>query len=117
MSQLRAMLGDAATRIAAKRDRIEEQIIRAYVRLALTPDQANGSRTISVVQFGALEVRLTERFPADPSSPAPPFWVEIYSHATGVVVESCGCFEFDEDELNAAVELILEAHESQPALN
>ncbi|MCB5176964.1 MULTISPECIES: hypothetical protein [Microvirga] len=117
MSQSRAMPGDAAARAAACRDRIEEELIRGYIRLALTPDQASGMRTITLAQFGALEVRLTELTSRDEATPMPPFWVEIYSHACGSVVDSCGCFEFDEDELNRAVELVLEARQCQPALN
>jgi hypothetical protein len=91
------------------RDRIEEDIIRAYVRLAITSDQANGHRTVTLAQFGGLEVRLTEIPLGDHPLPIPPFWLEVYSHATDSVVDSCGCYEFDEDELGKAVELVFDA--------
>jgi hypothetical protein len=117
MSQFHAMSAGARAPAASCRDRIEEQIIRAYVRLALAPDQACGFRTITLEQFGALEVRLTEVPEPSGASPFPPFWVEIYSHASSCVVDSCGCFEFDEDELTAAVDLVVEARRHQPALN
>jgi hypothetical protein len=117
MSQLGAMRAGASSWEDACPGRIEEQIIRAYVQLAFMPNGANGSRAITLAQFGALEARLTEVPLAEPLSDIPSFWVEIYSYASGHTVDNCGCFEFDEDELAAAVELIIEAKQSQPALN
>ena len=116
MTHSHATRGDAAAGATTCRDRIEEEIIRGYVRLACTPDQANGLRTITLGQFGALEVRLTEN-PHDASPHVPPFWLEIYSHACESVIERCGCFEFDEAELNVAVDLIAAAYESQAPLH
>jgi hypothetical protein len=97
---------------ATCRDRIEEAVIRAYVRLACAPDYASRLRTIIVAQFGALEVRMTE-------SPllAPPLRIEIYSHEVDAVLGRGDYFEFDEDELDAAVELIVSAQGNQRALN
>jgi hypothetical protein len=114
MSQSRPATGHHEPRAEACRDRIEEEIIRAYVRLALTPDRADGHRTVKLAQFGGLEVRLTEIPPGDHRLPIPPFWVEVYSHASGAVVDSCGCYEFDEDELGMAVELVFDARSCQP---
>ncbi len=115
MSHSHAMRGNAAPRAATCRERIEEEIIRGYVRLACAPDYA-GSRTIILGQFGALEVRLTEN-PHDEPPSVPPFWLEIYSHACDSVVGKCGCYEFDETELNAAVDLVAAAYKSQRPLN
>lgn len=117
MSQFHAMSAGAQASALPCRDRIEEQIIRAYVRLALAPDQASGLRTITLAQFGALEIRLTEVPEQTDASRFPPFWIEIYSHASSRVVDSCGCFEFDEDELTAAVDLVVDARRHQPPLN
>ncbi|RDI60069.1 hypothetical protein [Microvirga subterranea] len=117
MSQSHAISAGAQPEIAPCRDRIEEQIIRAYVRLALAPDQTGGLRTITLTQFGALEIRLTEVSGASEATPFPPFWVEIYSHESSCVIDSCGCFEFDEDELTAAVDLVVDAQRHQPVLN
>jgi hypothetical protein len=117
MSQFHATPGTARARAHACRDHIEQQIIRAYVRLACAPHQANGPRTLVVAQFGALEVRLTERPPSSDFPELPPFWVEIYSHASGSVTDSCGCYEFDEPELNAAIDLVSKAQETQPPLH
>jgi hypothetical protein len=55
---------------------------------------------------------LTEMEPEATLADLPPFWVEIYSLASGSTIDSYGCFEFDEDELAKAVEFIVEAKRS-----
>jgi hypothetical protein len=90
-------------------DEIEQRVIRAYVQLVFTARDAAGFRTIVVARFGALEVRLTEAPQENGADNWPLFWLEIYSHATGSTVDGCGCFEFDESELAASVEMMLEA--------
>jgi hypothetical protein len=47
----------------------------------------------------------------------PPFWLEIYSHTSNATIDSCGCFEFDEDELSAAVEIVAEARQRHQVLS
>jgi len=47
----------------------------------------------------------------------PPFRIEIYSHESNRVLDSGDYFEFDEDELRAAVELIVSAQVNQSALH
>jgi hypothetical protein len=89
-------------------DEIEQRIIRAYVQLACTRE-TDGSRTVTVAQFGGLEARLTE-IPEEEWLPGVPcFWLELYSHARHAVIDSCGCTELDEHELAQAVELIVSA--------
>ena len=90
----------------ARRDRIEEQVIRAYVQLIFAAE-ADGSRTVTLSRQDGLEVRLTEM----PLPGTPTFWLEIHSLGTGAIIDSLGCFEFDEDELAAAVDFICEAQE------
>jgi hypothetical protein len=90
-------------------EHIEQMLIRAYVRLAYTGNSTNGRRTNAVGRFGPFEVRLTEMEPEATRAGLPPFWVEIYSHASESIIDSYGCFEFDEDELAKAVEFIVEA--------
>jgi hypothetical protein len=103
-----AMASENATCSNPCRDDVEQAIIRAYVRLAVAPDAARGSSTATVARFGVLEVRLTEA--PQPGRPdLPPFWLEMYSHVNGSTIDSFGCFEFDEDELAAAVEFVCEA--------
>ena len=110
MSQPSTTLGDAEARMAPSRDHVEQQIIRAYVRLMFTPDQGNGSRTITIMRVGSIEVRLTEHHQDYDLPTFPPLWVELYSPASKSVIAYCGCYEFDEDELDAAVELALSAY-------
>ena len=101
-------VGDAI-RSDACRDRIEQQIIRAYVRLALT-DDADGSRTVTLALLSGFEVRLTE-MPRMELLGLPPFWLEIHAFGPGSTLDSLGCFEFDEDELETAVDFICNAEE------
>jgi hypothetical protein len=89
-------------------DEIEERIIRAYVHLAY-PSEIDGSHTVTVVRFGAIEARLTEVPEMQRLPGLPWFWLELYSHAQQTVIGSCGCTEFDELELAQAVELIVNA--------
>src|SRR3712207_1726291 len=79
-----ASVGDALWSDAC-RDRVEEQIIRAYVRLALT-DDADGSRTVTLARLGSFEVRLTE-MPWTGLTGVPPFWLEICSVRTGATLD------------------------------
>ncbi len=97
-------------------DEIEQRIIRAYLRLAFTPPERNGSRAVTIVRFGGLEARLTE-VPADELPPGmPSFWLEVYSSVTRSIVDSCGCTEFDDQELAAAVEMITNARQRAQSL-
>jgi hypothetical protein len=109
---------DAASATEVCRDQIEQQIIRAYIQLALAPDHATARRTATLARFGALEVRLSEVPQPEGVPPAvPPFWLEVYSHVSNSTIDSCGCFEFDEDELLTAVELILDARQRYQFVN
>jgi hypothetical protein len=94
-------------------DQIEQLLIRAYVRLACESRQASGCRSVVLGRIGLVDVRLTEMEPNAAGLGQPPFWIEIYSHAASSTIDSCGCFEFDEDELGRAVEMILEAKRNQ----
>jgi hypothetical protein len=110
MSQLCAVPVDVGAQTMPCRDWVEQQIIRAYVRLVFAQDQRNGSRTITIMSVGTLEVRLTE-FCQDYDRPTfPPLWVELYCCASESVVAFCNGYEFDEDEIDAAVELVLSAY-------
>ncbi|WP_404294983.1 hypothetical protein ACD578_27085 (plasmid) [Microvirga sp. RSM25] len=91
-------------------DHIEQAVLRAYVQLAVTPDETDGVRSVTLASFRAVEVRLTEIVqPKDDLRDIPSFWLEVCSHATGTVLDSCGCFEFTETELAIAADLVSEA--------
>jgi hypothetical protein len=89
-------------------DSVEQRIIRASVQLAAVPDHADGPQTVTLFRRGNLEVRLTE-MAQDRMMGLPPFWLELHSPASGGTIDSLGCHEFDEKELAAAVEFVLEA--------
>ena len=110
MSQLCATPRDAEAPTILCRDWIEERIIRAYVRLVFAPDQDSGSRTIPIMSIGSLDVRLTEVCHDDELPTFQPLWVEVYSHASNSVIAFCGSYEFDEEEIDAAVDLVVSAY-------
>jgi hypothetical protein len=97
-------------------DEIEQCIIRAYIQLAYMPE-THGSRTVTVVRLGLLEARLTEVSEEQRLPGMPWFWLELYSHERGAAVESCGCIEFDEDDLARAVEFIANARQQAESLH
>jgi hypothetical protein len=81
----------------------------AYVQLATKPSDAAGSRSAIVSHAGDLTVRLTEVL-GQATSDRPSLWLEA---AVGnSVVDTFGCFEFDGDELAAAVEFVCQLHTS-----
>ena len=109
-----ASVGDAPCP-DAYRDQIEQRIIRAYVRLVMA-DDVEGTRTVTFARLAGLEARLTEA-PVPDMPDVPPFWLEIHSVATGTTLDSLGCFEFDEDELNAAVDFVWESQQRHRTSN
>lgn len=115
MPQPRAESKGDATGYHACRDQIEQQIIRAYVQLALS-DDAHCSRTVTLARLSGLEVRLTEAPWIDQPS-LPPFWLELHSLTTGTTIDSIGCFDFGGDELVAAVDFVCEAKKRHRARN
>ncbi|WP_262272423.1 hypothetical protein [Microvirga yunnanensis] len=105
MEQTRLMPMDDVAVHDRCRDWIEQKIVRAYVQLAVVPDNADGSCTVTLGRFGCLEVRLTE-MPGEGLPNLPRFWLELYADGSDSVVDSFGCGDFDEDELEAAVTFV-----------
>jgi hypothetical protein len=94
-------------------DEIEQRIIRSYVQLVFQPVDTDNSRSIVVMRLGSLEVRLTELHPADAKIGLPPLRIEVFDWLDQTSIDSTGSYGFDEDELAAAVEMIVsEAHEA-----
>jgi hypothetical protein len=89
-------------------DRIEQEIFRAYVQLAVEPNSGEASRTVTLARFSGLEISLTEISGYEISG-LPAFWLELRSQTTGVAIDSLGFREFDEDEVAAAVAFIQDA--------
>ncbi|QRM32192.1 hypothetical protein [Microvirga sp. VF16] len=91
-------------------DEFKQEILLTYVQLAVMPDEDDRSKTSILARFGALEIRMTEITQLTNRSPGiPPFWLEVYSHTTGRVIDSCGCFDFDKTEWAIANGVIREA--------
>jgi hypothetical protein len=89
-------------------DEIEQCIIRTYVRIVFQAMGTDNSRRI-VMRLGPVQVHLTEMHPEDTTPGMPPFWIEVFDGTGQHSIDSIGCHEFDEDELAAAVEMILSA--------
>jgi hypothetical protein len=90
-------------------DELEQRLIRAYVQLVFQPVNTDNSRTVVVMRLGSLEVRLTELHPADTNHGLPLFWTEVFEWQHQASIDSVGSYEFDEDELAAAVDMIVGA--------
>jgi hypothetical protein len=98
-------------------DEIEQRIIRAYVGLVYQAVDTANQRSVVVMRLGPLEVRLTEIHPDNTIPGVPPFWIEVFDWLHQASIDSIGCYEFDEDELAAAVEMIVGAAQEADTRN
>jgi hypothetical protein len=89
-------------------DEIEQRIIRAFVRLVFQAVDIDNSLPL-VMRLGPVQVHLSEIHLEDTTLGVPPFWIEVFDGTGQGSIDSIGCHEFDEDELAAAVEMILSA--------
>jgi hypothetical protein len=90
-------------------DEIEQRIIQAYVRLVVEAETTIGFRTVTVMCLGPLEICLTEMLENNADLGMPPFWLEVFSIQHPLSIDSCGISEFDDGEIAAAAEFIVEA--------
>jgi hypothetical protein len=88
---------------------IEQRIVRAYVQLVFQAVDAANPQTVVVMRLGSLEVRLAKLDPEEINRGLPSFWVEIFDWPHQASIDSIGFYEFEEDELAAAVEMIIGA--------
>jgi hypothetical protein len=75
--------------VQSDRDLIELRFTRAYIELFAAPINAGGEKIASLVRFGKYEVRLIRLARALSTAPLP-IWLELYSHETQSVIDSCG---------------------------
>jgi hypothetical protein len=83
------------------RDLIELRFTRTYKELFDAPISAGGESIASLVRFGKYEVRLI-RLPRALSTAPLPIWLELYSHATQSVIDSCGSHDREQASQAAA---------------
>ncbi|PVE22010.1 hypothetical protein DC522_23660 [Microvirga sp. KLBC 81] len=94
-------------------DEIEQRIVRAYIQLVFQAVDTDSSRSVVVMRLGSLEVRLAELRLPEANHGLPPFWIEVFDWPHQASIDSIGCYEFGEDELAAAVAMIVSAaHEA-----
>ena len=88
-------------------DRADLRIIREH--LCHAPADRIGVKAVSLARFGNYEVRLVELVRTRPAD-ATPIWLELYSHETQSVIDSCCRYNIDET-VQAAEHLISIASE------
>jgi len=98
-------------------DRIEQKIIRAYVRLAMTSYLTDDTRSVRLMRFGAIEIRMSEVALSAEAPGLPHYWLELYSPASGTILDRLGFFEFEEEEMDAAVRFVQNAMRHPRTLN
>jgi hypothetical protein len=82
----------------------EQRLIRAYLALHLVARDEDGIRAARLAGFGTYEVRLCEP-PDVVALDTFPVWIELYCHARGVTLDSCGRDNLD-DAVDTADEFI-----------
>jgi hypothetical protein len=88
-------------KILRKKNRpLLNRLCQAYVRLLLTPESTDGSRTVSLARYGAYEVRLVE-FSHRPVSDDSSFWVRLDRRGMQCSLDSCWCDDLDDAETAA----------------
>ena len=90
-------------------DDVEQALVRALVRLMCQDQNPDNSRPVVVMRLGSLDVHLSKTPPDYATFGLPPFWIEVIDAPTQTSVDSLGFRDFDEDELAAAVEMIVSA--------
>jgi hypothetical protein len=85
-------------------DRAELRLVRDYLNAGRVPTDHNGAKTVSLARLGNYEVRLVEFVRTCPTD-ARPTWLELYSHETQSVIDSCCRYDIDE-AVQAAEHLI-----------
>ena len=73
------------------------QLHKAYVGLAIAAADEDGSRTVSIRRFSALEVRLIE-FATRQQADNVDNWIDGYDYDTQSSLDSCLCHDLDEAE-------------------
>jgi hypothetical protein len=90
-------------------DEVKQRIMRAFVQLVFRAEDTAAARSFVAMRIGRLEVHMTELRRADITLGVPPFWIEIVDWLHQAPIDSMGSYEFSQDELAAAVEMIVGA--------
>ena len=86
---------------------LEAQLIQAHLKLQLATPSEDGSRTVTLMRYGAYEVRLVEPSHASPAGGVL-FWIELFDHDRRRSIDSVGSYII-EDAVIAAEHLIAHA--------
>jgi hypothetical protein len=89
---------------------IKQRIIDSCIQLVLQADCGDDVNAVTVLRLGSFEVRLS-RFSSDNvMHGVPRLWLEAFSHVNRSCIDSYGCSEFDEADLEIALDLILHTY-------
>ena len=88
-------------------DEVKQRIMRAFVQLVFRAEDTAAARSFVMMRIGRLEVHLTDLRRADITPGVPPFWIEVVDWLHQTSIDSIGSYEFSQDDLAAAVEVIV----------
>ena len=80
---------------------LQRQLILAYTRLFLLPEDEDGSKFTTVASIGRYDLRLVE-VPVGAKSAIPPLWVELYDRLAARAIDSTGCWHLHDADFAAA---------------
>jgi hypothetical protein len=78
----------------------ELRILQLYIWSLFGKMFVDGCRTASVARYGSYEVRLVELKQASKGDVIP-FWIELFDHKSGTMIDSCGSYDFEETAVGA----------------
>jgi hypothetical protein len=90
-------------------DEVKQRIMRAFVQLVFRAEDTAAARSFVMMRIRGLEVHLTDLRRADITPGVPPFWIEVVDWLHQASIDSIGSYDFSQDELAAAVEMIVSA--------
>jgi len=86
---------------------LEARLIQAHLKLQLATPSEDGSRAVTLMRYGAHEVRLVEPSHGSPAGGVL-FWIELFDHDRRRSIDSVGSYIL-EDAAIAAEHLIAHA--------
>jgi hypothetical protein len=78
------------------RDHPQRQLIVAYTRLFLLPEQVDGSKLTTIASVGTYDIRLVELPIRLSCANLHPLWVELRNAETARVLDTAGCHDLQD---------------------
>lgn len=84
---------------------LEAQLIQAHLKLQLATPSEDGSRTVTLMRYGAYEVRLVEPSHASPAGGVL-FWIELFDHDRRRSIDSVGSYILEDAAIAAGAAML-----------